>query len=176
MSEYKYTHGVLQLSDGTVMDCMLNQVNISAGHNNNKFWAAQVLAPVSGKSGGTYVVFTKWGRVGEVGSSKEFPQKDQASAIKAFEDKFKSKTGLKWEERSSQPKTGKYTMIRGGTLLEDDGDNDEADTSGATAASSSKGRRSSSTGASSNHSIETKLDKRVFELGQMIFSKRLFDV
>ncbi len=40
-------------------DCMLNQTNIA--NNNNKYYVIQLL-----KSGTTYHVWNRWGRVGEV--------------------------------------------------------------------------------------------------------------
>ncbi|KAI9359209.1 poly polymerase 3-like protein [Zopfochytrium polystomum] len=84
---------------------MLNQTNISA--NNNKFYVLQLV-----KNGGSYTVYTRWGRVGERGMDGYQTSTNVADAIKNFKKKFKDKTSNDWESRDSfVPKTGKYTLI-----------------------------------------------------------------
>jgi len=74
-------------------DCMLNQTNI--GQNNNKFYRIQVL-----QSGGSYSLWTHWGRVGERGQFSNKPMGgNSASAVSAFEKQFKSKTSNDWNKR-----------------------------------------------------------------------------
>ncbi|NXX97442.1 PARP3 polymerase, partial [Centropus bengalensis] len=86
-------------------DCTLNQTNISA--NNNKFYIIQLL-----EHDGSYSVWNRWGRVGEVGQSKLLPYTFLESAKKDFEKKFREKTKNSWAARENfvaQP--GKYTLI-----------------------------------------------------------------
>ena len=86
-------------------DCMLNQTNIGA--NNNKFYKIQVI-----RNGGSYVCFTRWGRVGEPGATKEQAFGSVEPAIKAFEAKFKDKTKNRWEDRASFVKhDGLYQLV-----------------------------------------------------------------
>ncbi|THD19940.1 Poly [ADP-ribose] polymerase [Fasciola hepatica] len=90
-------------------DCMLNQTNIDA--NNNKFYIIQLLQNL--KQPDRFLVWTRWGRVGETGqSSKLGPLTNLKDAIKAFEKKFSDKTKNSWSKRDSftfQP--GKYSMV-----------------------------------------------------------------
>ena len=58
-----------------------------------------------------YTTYTRWGRVGERGQSKDYPA-DLKSCIDLFKAKFKEKTGNTWEQRASaSAKPGKYTLI-----------------------------------------------------------------
>lgn len=90
-------------------DCMLNQTNITAGRNNNKFYVIQVLrAPASG----AYACFTRWGRVGEDGKSATKPGNGKDGAVKEFRSKFKSKTKNDWDNRENFVKyNDKYELI-----------------------------------------------------------------
>ncbi|XP_056194209.1 protein mono-ADP-ribosyltransferase PARP3 isoform X2 [Falco biarmicus] len=86
-------------------DCTLNQTNINA--NNNKFYIIQLI-----EHDGAYSVWTRWGRVGEVGQSKLMPYASLEAAKKDFEKKFHEKTKNSWAARENfiaQP--GKYTLI-----------------------------------------------------------------
>ena len=48
-----------------------------------------------------YFVWTRWGRVGEPGATKELgPYGDEGAAAKEFAKKFRDKTGNKWEVRA----------------------------------------------------------------------------
>jgi len=82
---------------------VLNQTNI--GKNNNKFYIMQLL---SGNN--KYYVSTRWGRVGDVGTSKLDDFTNVASAISEFKKKFKAKTGNKWEEEFFAEE-GKYIIV-----------------------------------------------------------------
>ena len=59
-----------------------------------------------------FFVWTHWGRVGENGQSKldgGYPLED---AIREFENKFKSKTSNKWDDRAAfEHKAGKYDLV-----------------------------------------------------------------
>ncbi|NXM70070.1 PARP3 polymerase, partial [Serilophus lunatus] len=86
-------------------DCTLNQTNISA--NNNKFYIIQLL-----EHDGAYSVWSRWGRVGEIGQSKLMPCASLEAAKKDFEKKFREKTKNSWATKENfvaQP--GKYTLI-----------------------------------------------------------------
>ena len=98
-------------------DCMLNQTNI--GHNNNKFYVIQVLRSSVGTN---YIVWTRWGRVGEVGSNASKRCGSLDDAAKEFKKKFKDKTKNDWDKRDSfVPQPGKYTLIDMGDEDEDEG-------------------------------------------------------
>ncbi|KAJ6129548.1 hypothetical protein N7512_002328 [Penicillium capsulatum] len=89
---------------GLIWDATLNQT-VSA-KNNNKFYRIQLLKSNSG----SFVTWTRWGRVGECGQSACLGH-DLKTSIGWFERKFKDKSGLKWENRLDNPKPGKYTFI-----------------------------------------------------------------
>lgn len=87
---------------------MLNQVNLQ--NNNNKFYVIQLI-----ELNGQYQVYTRWGRVGEIGQDKPFPcGSSLAAAIKTFEGKFKDKAANPWSASvrdNFKPKAGKYTLL-----------------------------------------------------------------
>ncbi len=86
-------------------DCMLNQVNI--GSNNNKFYKIQLV-----ENGGRYTLYTRWGRVGEIGQhqTKVFGNQKQGEA--AFKSQFRKKTLNDWDQRDNFTKVqGKYMLL-----------------------------------------------------------------
>lgn len=93
--------------DGLIYDATLNQTHIQA--NNNKFYRLQVLEAADGSA---FYTWTRWGRVGNSGQSAKLGNGDLASAIKAFESKFRDKSGLTWENRHGTPKKkDAYTFL-----------------------------------------------------------------
>ncbi|KAK5633062.1 hypothetical protein RRF57_008776 [Xylaria bambusicola] len=90
---------------GIIYDASLNQTN--AKNNNNKFYRVQVLRSAAGD----YKTWTRWGRVGERGQYSALGSGSLEDALKIFRDKFKSKSGLSWDDRGDQPKPGKYAFI-----------------------------------------------------------------
>jgi poly [ADP-ribose] polymerase 2/3/4 len=90
----------IEPSDSIIYDASLNQTN--AGNNNNKFYRIQLLEA----SNGNYYTWTRWGRVGEHGQSKMLGGGDLRGAIAEFEKKFKDKSGLRWDDRLANPKSG----------------------------------------------------------------------
>jgi len=92
-----------------------------AAQNNNKFYIIQLLRASRGKK---YFTWTRWGRVGEYGQSACLGSGSLQDAIRHFQDKFKAKSGLKWENRLDPPKPKKYTFIER-NYEEDDGDDDD---------------------------------------------------
>jgi poly [ADP-ribose] polymerase 2/3/4 len=100
-----YGSGKVYNDGKCVYDAMLNQTNISK--NNNKFYVIQLI-----EDSGSYVCYTRWGRVGEDGQSQEKSFSNAKDGIKEFCNKFKAKSANKWEDRDSfVPKSGKYTMV-----------------------------------------------------------------
>ncbi|KAH6655132.1 poly polymerase catalytic domain-containing protein [Truncatella angustata] len=106
--------------DGTAWDASLNLSNVSG--NNNKFYMLQLL--VDDKND-TYYTHARWGRVGETGQVKTVDFSDLDEAETEYEKRFKSKTGLAWEDRMNEPKASKYTFVE--RAYDDDGvDGDNA--------------------------------------------------
>ncbi len=90
--------------DGVIYDATLNKSD--SGKNNNKFYRIQVL-----KANDVFRTWTRWGRVGEGGQNKWLEDGDQLHATSEFEDKFKEKSGVKWQDRDGPSKKGKYVYL-----------------------------------------------------------------
>ena len=148
--------------DGTVYDASLNQTN--AGNNNNKFYRIQVLR----QSNGNFVTWTRWGRVGERGQSAQIVGPGLVRAISQFEDKFKSKSGLKWEDRSDNPKPNKYAYVER-NYDDDDDDQDDNSADAKTAGAESKANEEDEV-----KPAECTLLPPVQKLMELIFNKKLF--
>lgn len=71
----------------------LNQSNIMA--NNNKFYIIQVLQH---ETNGTFIFFTRWGRVGVQGQQAAIPCSNAAIAIHEFNKKLRDKTNGGYRE------------------------------------------------------------------------------
>ncbi|KAI1821939.1 poly polymerase catalytic domain-containing protein [Xylaria intraflava] len=100
--------------NGVIYDASLNQTNSSS--NNNKFYRIQVLYT----SAQQYCTWTRWGRVGEFGQTKMVSKGSLENALKQFNDKFKSKSGLTWANRGDPPRPGKYAFIEKSYESEDE--------------------------------------------------------
>ena len=135
------THQVYT-TDGEVWDATLNQTDLSKNANKyvtlmsscepcgrlnvrcRRFYVLQLLHPIGNNS--ACVLLTRWGRVGEIGSSQRkvrhlfaaagtfFYVDSQGpfaatTAISEFKKQFKSKTATNWEDRRSMiaAKSGK---------------------------------------------------------------------
>ncbi|KAJ7123458.1 PARP-domain-containing protein [Mycena epipterygia] len=109
LSGRKDTHRVYATSEP--WDVILNQADINANRNKNKFYIIQLLQ--SAKNPDSYSLYTRWGRVGEEGQTRlEESFKSVSDAEKMFNKKFKSKTGVEWAEReSTTPQDGKYMWL-----------------------------------------------------------------
>jgi poly [ADP-ribose] polymerase len=129
------THYAIYIDDGDVIyDANLNQTN--ASNNNNKFYRLQVcnnfMSSSSAKKltssqllrspNGDFKTWSRWGRVGEHGQNAILGNGSLEDAIRQFDSKFKSKTGLAWANRSDNPKPNKYTFIE---RSYDDSDDEE---------------------------------------------------
>ena len=87
--------------------CTLNQTNIA--NNNNKFYIMQLLS-----SGNSFLLYTRYGRVGDKGIAGVEQFSSEFHAIKKFVQKFRSKTGSTWYDvraSSYTPITGKYFVM-----------------------------------------------------------------
>lgn len=81
--------GILYEENNLVYDCMLNQTDIK--DNKNKFYAIQLI-----KMGTQYIVFIRYGRIGNNGVSKSNSFNSPSQAVTFFEKQFKGKTGNSW--------------------------------------------------------------------------------
>ncbi|KAJ4201266.1 hypothetical protein NW767_006915 [Fusarium falciforme] len=144
---------------GMIYDASLNQSNSS--NNNNKFYRIQILKDPKGS---TFKTWTRWGRVGEGGQKAVLGNGALADAIKQFEKKFKDKSGLSWENRSDNPKPGKYAFIERSYDPDSDDDEDEED-----AKAVKKEGDEDETPAP-----ECTLEKPVKELMELIFNQQYF--
>ncbi|EUC29582.1 hypothetical protein COCCADRAFT_8231 [Bipolaris zeicola 26-R-13] len=142
--------------NGTIYDASLNQTNASA--NNNKFYKCQLLV-----NGSDYKTWTRWGRVGERGSSAVLGSGSLHDAMREFNKKFREKSGLKWEDRSAEPKSGKYAYVE--RSYNPDSDDEEEDDTGAGADDEKKDVKPA----------ECTLDKPTQDLMKLIFNQDYFD-
>jgi poly [ADP-ribose] polymerase len=107
---------------GLIYDASLNQANSSA--NNNKFYRIQVLKDPKST---TFKAWTRWGRVGEMGQKAVLGDGTLDDAVKQFQKKFKDKSGLTWDNRTDNPKPGKYAFVERSYNPDSDDDDDEDD-------------------------------------------------
>lgn len=101
--------------DGVVYEAVLHQVKVEMKININKFYRMQLL---SSKTEEKYFLWLRWGRVGVHGDGQIFTEGSLANVMKAFENKFHDKTGLRWLNRFNPPKIGKYSWAE--TSYEED--------------------------------------------------------
>ncbi|KAI1166566.1 PARP-domain-containing protein [Nemania serpens] len=141
---------------GVIYDASLNQAN--AGRNNNKYYRVQLLRSVAGD----YRTWTRWGRVGEYGQFKAIGNGSLEDALKQFNDKFKSKSGLSWDNRGNEPKIGKYAFIEKSYEPDSEDEDDDDDDSKV------------KTGVVTENEPESKLSKPVQALMQLIFNQEYF--
>lgn len=85
-------------------ECTLNQTDIKT--NKNKFYIMQLI-----EDSGKYVIFIRYGRVGEKGRISHTNYGSPESAKSWFEKQFKSKTKNNWNDRQNfKAFKGKYFM------------------------------------------------------------------
>ncbi|KAI3331669.1 PARP-domain-containing protein [Xylariaceae sp. AK1471] len=142
---------------GVIYDASLNQTN--ASNNNNKFYRIQLLRSVAGD----YITWTRWGRVGEYGQAKKLGPGPLEAALKEFESKFKTKSGLSWANRNDPPRAGKYAFIE--KSYEPDSEDEDG---GADEVKTVK------TEVKQEDEAESKLPKPTQELMQLIFNQQYF--
>jgi predicted DNA-binding WGR domain protein len=100
-----------QYKDGTVVQradkpyqCTLNQTHI--GENNNKYYLMQVI-----KTDSKYVLFTRYGRVGETRKVLYKDFSNENDAVNTFIKQFKSKTGNNFNDTKFVTKDGYYDLV-----------------------------------------------------------------
>ncbi|XP_047445359.1 poly [ADP-ribose] polymerase 2-like [Mugil cephalus] len=91
-------------------DVMLNQTNIEASSNTNKFYRIQLLEVVGSN---IYIVRTQSGRVGSKYKTEYVYEKSKLEEAKEFfKKKFREQTKNKWENREKFKKVdGKYDLV-----------------------------------------------------------------
>lgn len=104
---------------GLIWDATLNQT--VASDNANKFYRIQLLAGTNG----TFMTWTRWGRVGENGQSANQTYSNVRDAMALFERKFKDKSGLAWANRLDTPKNKKYTFLERNYEEDDESSDDK---------------------------------------------------
>ncbi|KAI2622973.1 PARP-domain-containing protein [Hypomontagnella submonticulosa] len=149
-------HEVYIGDDDVIYDASLNQAN--ATNNNNKFYRLQVIRSVKGN----FRCWTRWGRVGEAGQSKVVGNGTLDDALREFNSKFKSKSGLSWADRAEPPKPGKYAFIERSYEPDSDDDDDKRDGEDAVMKDEHQ------------EEPESKLSKPVQELMELIFNQQYF--
>ena len=155
-SQYKDTHHVYQ-TNGCAYSSTLNQTYIK--YNNNKFYILQILEHDNGNE---YLVYTRYGRIGNLGVTNTSLFTSSLSAICFFEKTFKSKTGNNWDARDNFiKKTGKYFMshIDYGEDCEDEKKDNEQEIEEV---------KNKNDEEVEKKEIESQLDKRIQEFIQLI--------
>ncbi|XP_033735456.1 poly [ADP-ribose] polymerase tankyrase-like [Pecten maximus] len=105
--------GELAMDDslGILYDVLLSKVDVSCGSwGMFNFYKMQI---VWQKGVDVYVLFTRWGRIGDRGQFQHTPFQKKAEAVAEFAKIFRSKTGNSWSNIDSfenQPK--KYRLVQ----------------------------------------------------------------
>ncbi|KAJ6628417.1 PARP-domain-containing protein [Mycena sp. CBHHK59/15] len=109
LSGKKGTHRVYATEEP--WDVILNQTDVNANQNKNKFYIIQLLQCINDPD--SLSVYARWGRVGEQGQTRVDDAAGSVSdAQKLFSKKFKLKTGVEWAEReTATPMKGKYMWL-----------------------------------------------------------------
>jgi hypothetical protein len=104
---------VVHKDDSSLYDIMLTFTDIGSGRfGKHTFYKMQLL---HNSAQDLWILFTRWGRVGDTGEMQRTPISTKDNAIKEFCKIFKSKTGNDWENRSRElftVKPGKYVIKR----------------------------------------------------------------
>ncbi|KAF4333469.1 hypothetical protein FBEOM_12705 [Fusarium beomiforme] len=146
---------------GLIYDASLNQTNSSA--NNNKFYRIQVL---KNPKTSDFKTWTRWGRVGETGQKAILGNGTVDDAIKQFQKKFKDKSGLAWDNRTDNPKPGKYAFVERSYNPDSDDDDDEDDKKAV--------KKEAGEEEDEGSPPECTLEKPVKELMELIFNQQYF--
>lgn len=95
---------VYKNSNNVLYSCTLNQTDIKS--NKNKFYIMQLINVSS-----AYVLYTRWGRIGEPGTTQCKNFTDEYSGANGFSRQFKAKTGNDWAKKDDfKQKAGKYFL------------------------------------------------------------------
>jgi len=95
---------------GDVYDVLMMKVDIKQGkYGNNMFYKMQVLY---NHVKNIYMLWNKWGRVGEVGSYQQTPYESAEAAMEEFEKIFAAKAKNAWKDRDRFVQSpGHYRMV-----------------------------------------------------------------
>lgn len=117
-------HNTGQLVDfnGSVYSCTLNQTDI--GSNKNKFYIMQLIKIMN-----KYVLYIRFGRIGETGKIIENEYDSKESAILSFEKQFRTKTGNSWINRKDFVKKNKKYYMADIECVDVESDKDSSDES-----------------------------------------------
>lgn len=100
----KYNNGAIVEHNGIVYDCTLNQTDLR--FNKNKFYIMQLI-----NIGNKYIVYIRYGRIGEIGKMDYKEHISESLAVSFFEKQFRSKTGNSWSDKNNfVKKDGKYFL------------------------------------------------------------------
>eukprot|EP01125_Pyxidicula_operculata_P022385 TRINITY_DN910_c2_g1_i3.p1 TRINITY_DN910_c2_g1~~TRINITY_DN910_c2_g1_i3.p1 ORF type:complete len:2962 (-),score=808.64 TRINITY_DN910_c2_g1_i3:90-8975(-) len=106
------THDNVSIVDdnGLLFDIYMTKVDVKYGNSGlNMFYAMQVLHEYSKN---VYILFTRWGRVGDVGQFQHTPFRSKDEAISEFKKIFKSKSGNVFAKGMKFKKVGKKYTLR----------------------------------------------------------------
>ncbi len=94
-------------------DVTMTKVDVKSGpYGMNNFYIMQIIHQ-TGKD--MILLFTKWGRIGDVGQYQKTPFNSKEEAIKEFQKIFKAKTGNEWGNvKDFQKEPKKYQLCRKG--------------------------------------------------------------
>lgn len=96
---------------GEPYDALMTKVDLSVGtYGQNVFYKMQLVRDVAQE---VYIVWTRWGRVGDTGQYQRTPFAMQGEAATEFEKIFRSKAGVAWAERHAAGKQEKkYALVK----------------------------------------------------------------
>lgn len=100
-------HFTLLVQDGQHFSCALNQADVI--NNCNKSYIMQLF----NRADDIYIIYSRFGRVGQVGTMNTDISIDRKTAIARFKKLFFDKTGIQWDNRFTDTDihTGKYQFI-----------------------------------------------------------------
>ena len=90
---------------------VMTKVDVRSGkYGTNNFYKMQV---IHNKAKDLYVLFNRWGRIGDIGQYQQTPFSEASEAMKEFEKIFKSKSGNSWPEALDkfEQKAKKYKLM-----------------------------------------------------------------
>jgi len=94
---------------GRPFDCYMNKVNIKNGtYGEYLFYRMQLIRNTNRD---VYMVYTRWGRIGETGAFQKTPFSTKEEAITEFSKIFKAKSGNEWENIDKFEKIKKKYVV-----------------------------------------------------------------
>ena len=99
--KYFYLHArfsevVMDENLSAAYDTLLSKIDVKQGHwGLYNFYKMQI---VFQKAKELYVLFTRWGRIGDKGQYQQTPFPNKDEAVKEFCKIFRAKTGNKWAD------------------------------------------------------------------------------